>query len=30
MWTKDTKKYLSEWGEHYRRDLLDDILPFWL
>ena len=30
MWTLDTSKYLSEWREHYRRDLTDDILPFWL
>lgn len=30
MWTTDTNKYLKEWREHYRRDLLDDILPFWL
>lgn len=30
MWTLDTTKYLSEWREHYRRDLTDDILPFWL
>lgn len=30
MWTIDTEKYLTEWREHYRHDLLDDILPFWL
>lgn len=30
MWTLDTPKYLSEWRNRYRRDLLDDILPFWL
>ena len=30
MWTLDTPKYLSEWRDRYRRDLLDDILPFWL
>ena len=30
MWTLDTPKYLSEWCNRYRRDLLDDILPFWL
>lgn len=30
MWTLETSKYLSEWREHYRRDLTDDILPFWL
>ncbi len=30
MWTLDTPKYLSEWRNRYCRDLLDDILPFWL
>lgn len=30
MWNTDTKRYLSEWRDRYRRDLLDDILPFWL
>ena len=30
MWTLDTDKYLGEWRDHYRRDLTDDILPFWL
>lgn len=30
MWTLDTGKYLSEWRDRYRRDLTDDILPFWL
>lgn len=30
MWTLDTTKYLTEWSERYRRDLLNDILPFWL
>ncbi len=30
MWTLDTEKYLSEWNARYRRDLTDDILPFWL
>ncbi|MCH5319610.1 MAG: AGE family epimerase/isomerase [Paramuribaculum sp.] len=30
MWNTDTKSYLSHWREHYRRDLLDNILPFWL
>lgn len=24
------KKYLNEWREHYRRDLTENILPFWL
>ncbi len=26
----DTKLYLTEWAERYRKDLVDDILPFWL
>lgn len=30
MWTSDTSIYLKEWRERYRRDLLDNILPFWL
>lgn len=30
MWNTDTKSYLSKWREHYRRDLTDNILPFWL
>ncbi len=30
MWTLDTEKYLGEWATRYRRDLTDDILPFWL
>lgn len=30
MWTLDTESYLKEWRERYRRDLTDDILPFWL
>ena len=30
MWNNDTKSYLSHWRERYRRDLLDNILPFWL
>lgn len=30
MWTSDTSRYLKEWRENYRRDLLDNILPFWL
>lgn len=26
----DTRKYLEEWGARYERDLLGNILPFWL
>ena len=26
----DTKLYLNEWAERYRKDLVDDIMPFWL
>lgn len=30
MWKTNSKAYLAEWHERYRRDLLNDILPFWL
>jgi len=30
MWNLDTKSYLTEWRDRYRRDLLNNILPFWL
>ncbi len=30
MWTLDTMNYLSGWHGRYRRDLTEDILPFWL
>lgn len=26
----DTRQYLSEWAERYRRDLVENIMPFWL
>lgn len=26
----DPKEYLRRWAEIYRRDLVDDVLPFWL
>ena len=26
----DTNLYLNNWAERYRKDLVDDILPFWL
>jgi len=26
----DTNQYLKEWAERYRKDLVDDILPFWM
>lgn len=30
MWTTDPKGYLQMWQEHYRDDLTNNILPFWL
>lgn len=30
MWTLDTKQYLTDWQAICRRNLTDDILPFWL
>lgn len=26
----DWKKYLTEWSEKYRKDLIENIMPFWL
>ena len=26
----DVKKYLRNWAEVYRKDLTDNIMPFWL
>ena len=26
----DTKKYLQQWAEKYKNDLLNDIMPFWM
>ena len=25
----DTKKYLQEWAQKYKNDLVNDIMPFW-
>lgn len=30
MWRTDPKAYLKHWGDRYRHDLINDILPFWL
>lgn len=30
MWKSDPEHYLIGWRDRYRRELLDDILPFWL
>ena len=26
----DTKKYLQEWAQKYKNDLVNDIMPFWM
>ena len=26
----DTKQYLTHWEQRYRRDLTDNVMPFWL
>lgn len=30
MWNSDTKEYLQAWQTKYRKDLTENILPFWL
>ena len=30
MWNSDTKEYLQAWQAKYRKDLTENILPFWL
>lgn len=30
MWNSDTKEYLLAWQTKYRKDLTENILPFWL
>ena len=26
----DVKKYLTEWSECYRKDFVENIMPFWM